>query len=273
MLIKFSSDPLERLHISVLKWTLGLPKRTSNASVWGDTGRHPLALKLSKLTIDYLNKLILLDNEDSEKLVRHAFVEQKNLDLSWFSSIQRMTLLLDPTSDIKGRTTKPPNSVLCCKRGQDIFEEHWTTACQQNKKLAFYSTVKSKFQLEPYIGECKHLECKLVGRWRMSAHKLNRETGRYGSKAGSIHHKCCGTCTNLDVIELLTELPGEWNPILEDEVHVMVSCPRYNNIRSKLKDTTKDLLETDVASLFSAEQIKECSIFIKKLLNERFKKK
>jgi hypothetical protein len=35
----------------------------------------------------------------------------------------------------------------------------------------------------------------------------------YGSETGSIHHKCCGTCTNLDVIELLTELPGEWNPM------------------------------------------------------------
>ena len=188
---QIATDPLERLHISVLKWTLGLPKRTSNASVWGDTGRHPLVLKLSKLTIDYLNKLILLDKENSEKLVRHAFVEQKNLNLPWFSSMQRMTLLLDPSSDIKGSATKTPNSLLCCKRGQDIFEEKWVAECKNNRKLEFYNTVKSNFQLEPYIEKCSHLECKLVGRWRMSAHKLNRETGRYGSKAGSIHHKCC----------------------------------------------------------------------------------
>ena len=184
-----------------------------------------------------------------------------------------MTLLLDPSSDIKGSATKTPNSLLCCKRGQDIFEEKWVAECKNNRKLEFYNTVKSNFQLEPYIEKCSHLECKLVGRWRMSAHKLNRETGRYGSKAGSIHHKCCWTCTIQETIELLTELPGEWKPIIEDEVHVMVSCPRYNNVRSKLKDATLNLLQTDTATLFSAENIKECSIFIKNLHFERFKRK
>jgi hypothetical protein len=62
-------------------------------------------------------------------------------------------------------------------------------------------------------------------------------------------------------------------PILEDEIHVMVSCPRNKNIREKLNDNSKHLLQTDVASLFSADNIKECSIFIKKLNNERFKQR
>ena len=43
-LSKIATDPIERLHLSLLKWTMGVNKYTSYAAVWGDTGRHPLAL-------------------------------------------------------------------------------------------------------------------------------------------------------------------------------------------------------------------------------------
>jgi hypothetical protein len=108
----------------------------------------------------------------------------------------------------------------------------------------------------------------------MSAHKLYIiRYGRYGHKAESVHHKYCETCTDPETIEHLTKLPGEWDPILEDEIHVMVSCPCYHSIREKLRENTNNLLNTDVASLFSADNIKECSIFIKKIHAERSGKK
>ena len=36
-LSKIATDPIERLHLSFLKWTMGVNKYTSNAAVWGDT--------------------------------------------------------------------------------------------------------------------------------------------------------------------------------------------------------------------------------------------
>ena len=267
---QIACDPIERLHLSVLKWTLGIPKRTSNAGVWGDSGRPPLVVKLLKHTTDYLNKLILLDKGDSSKLVRHAFVEQRNLNLSWFNNINSMTLLLDPTSKGQRPAEKTPNALLCGNRGKDIFVETWKRECLQNKKLQFYSTIKKDFKLEPYIEECRHPESNLVARWRMSAHKLNQETGRYGQKAGSVHYKCCETCTDPGTIELLTALPGEWDPIIEDEVHVLRSCPRYNTIRQKLTEKTAELLDRDIASMFTAKHAKETGIYIKRLNEERF---
>jgi hypothetical protein len=52
-----------------------------------------------------------------------------------------------------------------------------------------------------------------------------------------------------------------------------VSCPRYHSIREKLRENTNNLLNTDVASLFSVNYIKECSIFIKKIHDERSRRK
>jgi hypothetical protein len=54
---KLACDPIERLHLRFLKWTLGLNKKASNIFCWGDTGRCPLLQKLSKQTVDYFDRL------------------------------------------------------------------------------------------------------------------------------------------------------------------------------------------------------------------------
>ena len=40
---KVANDPIERLHLSFCKWTLGVNKYTSNAAVWG--GYRPLSFR------------------------------------------------------------------------------------------------------------------------------------------------------------------------------------------------------------------------------------
>ena len=123
-----------------------------------------------------------------------------------------------------------------------------------NHTLKCVGIQRAKLSLE---GECQHI--------------TQPGNGRYGHKAWSVLHKCCETCTDPKTIELLTVLPGEWDPIIEDEVHVLIrSCPRYNTIREKLKKKTAELLEKDIASIFSAEHAKETGIFIKRLSDERF---
>ena len=42
-------DPMEKLHLSLLKWTLGVRKRTTNIPIWGDCGRFPIGISMIKL--------------------------------------------------------------------------------------------------------------------------------------------------------------------------------------------------------------------------------
>ena len=46
LLKKIATDLIEKLHMSLLKWTLEVYRRTSNAAIWGDNGRYPLAITL-----------------------------------------------------------------------------------------------------------------------------------------------------------------------------------------------------------------------------------
>ena len=76
----------------------------------------------------------------------------------------------------------------------------------------------------------------------MSSHKYNIETGRYGSKNGNILHRTCEHCTTEDkeTVGLLLECPF-FDPILEDEQHILTTCPRYTAARLKMQPVTRNL--------------------------------
>jgi hypothetical protein len=59
---EIAEDPLEKVHITFLKWILNVNKYTSNNAVWGDTGRYPLAIELSSRVFGYLERLENLSN-------------------------------------------------------------------------------------------------------------------------------------------------------------------------------------------------------------------
>ena len=69
---------------------MGVNKYTSNAAVCGDTGRHHLALVLTKQVFAYLQRVQQMDTDDSPALIRHAVKEQENLNLDWFSKLRAL---------------------------------------------------------------------------------------------------------------------------------------------------------------------------------------
>ena len=63
--MKIALDPFENLHLALLKWTVGVHKLTSNSVVWGDCGRYPLGIELSKMVFSYHERLEGMDRDDS----------------------------------------------------------------------------------------------------------------------------------------------------------------------------------------------------------------
>ena len=45
--------PFEQVHLQMMKWILGVNKKTPNTAIYGDTGRYPLSIVCSKQLIDY----------------------------------------------------------------------------------------------------------------------------------------------------------------------------------------------------------------------------
>ena len=62
----------------------------------------------------------------------------------------------------------------------------------QNRKLAFYNSAKLTFEPERYIdSNIGYKDLKRLSQFRMSSHKYNIETGRYGKKQTNILNRIC----------------------------------------------------------------------------------
>ena len=137
--------------------------------------------------------------------------------------------------------------------------------------LEFYNNIKHSLNVEPYLLIPPQHNSKYVAKFRMSDHRLNRETGRYGHKSNSMHHKTCDFCSTTDktTLEYLAALPFN-DPILEDETHVLLrTYPNYHIFRSQLNDHVKTLLFLDIPTLFQEEHISATSRYIRLILKSR----
>ena len=119
---------------------------------------------------------------------------------------------------------------------------------------------------------------------RASNHRLNCETGRYlqskrstnfqSAKDSTLWRKSCHVCC-ADEAEALSYLPF-YQPILEDEQHVLAECPKYHHLRHQLDDNIKSIImrwdPQELPDLFAKENIVAFSKYLRKVFGARFPK-
>ena len=262
-----ASDPLENLHLSFLKWTMGVNKTTSNAAVWGDCGRYPLGIALSKLVFNYKERLEQMDSDDTPCLVRHAYKEQKDLQLSWFVNLEvvQRTLELEEKNPLRR-----PSQIRSAMK--NWFVKIWQEDRTANRKLSFYNSIKREFVVESYLNlDLKGCNSKRIAQLRTSSHQFNIETGRYGTNRLKLINRVCKHCStdDVDTLDLILELPFP-DPIIEDELHILRTCPLYTH---KLSQQTKTYLFSDISLIFAdSTTIRDIGRFLTKVHDRRFPK-
>ena len=184
--------------------------------------------------------------EDSSTLIRRAFTGQKTLKLSWYSNL---TMAQVNAGTLIGQRTETPSATKAALRS--AFAAQWEDDRHQNRKLRFYNTVKDSFTCEEYLSadlSCK--QSKRLDQMRTSAHRFNIETGRHGSsKQSTIINRLCPHCCCIETLGYLAELPF-FEPILEDEIHVLQVCPLYEDLRGSMTQSVRDCLNNNLQQLF-----------------------
>ena len=237
----------------------------------------PVGITLSKLLLDYHNRLAILNRKGDNQLVRHAYAEQVSQQLTWFRSINELTAKFDQEA-LRRQSNKDailtPNSKLVRTRLEDWFLNKWEEARGANRKLGFYNSVKRSFGPEPYISFPNHKKVKCMVWLRTSSHKLKIESGRHGSKILSLHHRACDTCCSNDssTLELLCQLPLT-ELILEDEIHVLRDCPAYQDLRESSSESLRTALTThNPMEIFDRILLNDSMKFVRNIFLRRFPK-
>lgn len=131
--------------------------------------------------------------------------------------------------------------------------------------------IKPEFGLEHYIDACKSYSCRNISLIRTSSHGLSVETGRYRAKRLSPHNRCCPSCTDPASLELLVELPYREEFILEDEGHLLSTCPNYTRIREAASASLRNVLaKGDFDKLFQEQLAAETGTLLGKMFTLRF---
>ena len=167
----------EKVHLSFLKWALGVHRKASNVGVWGETGRYPLIYQSIRLTLNYYNRI---SKSPKNSFVYAALMEQKHMKLPWYKNIENILKLddiyhidhvtahqaiLSPNIKVsaKPQTTRHPIeslkslskvSPIPSKKFRvqsiihvlsDHFIKCWEHEKSISSKLSFYHKIKTKF--------------------------------------------------------------------------------------------------------------------------------
>lgn len=234
LIVNSAKDCFELLHLRFLKWCLGVHKKASNIGCYGDTGRVPIGISVIDSSLKYFRRVSSLSTSDPNSLVGKSFLEQQQLNLDWFRTWNSVS---EATSDqLHGQ------SLVMSK-----FTEEWESKRLTQNKLTFYNNVKTSFGFEHYL-VCKNATSrKSITRFRLSAHDLNIERGRYikKGKQPSLTDRVCRFCcleedrSNLELLEVQLV---DYSPIIESEQHVLTECPGYHHLRMNLSDHLKTQL-------------------------------
>ena len=232
-----AKDPLESTHLKILKWILGIHKKSNNNFCYGDTGRTPWAVDVIPQCISYFIRASQVATGTVNTLLHHTFMDQRQHNLSWYSTWSSV-VSLSSTAKPNLHPARAAKEYL-----RDKFVDHWKAEIRSQPKMVFYSEMKPEFGEEPYLRLPSKQHRVNIAKLRSSSHDLRIETGRYAKEGASIKSsKACRFCTEVDVLSTLEQLPFFEDPIQESESHVLTECPGYHHLRLKLSDNLKSLI-------------------------------
>ena len=178
--------------------------------------------------VKYLQRLI---NCDSKSLLSNAFLESSSLHEdkknSWISTIQLILKHLDiPFSSVYNKNFHHRVKSKLVSMYNLQFNKTLSD-CREHEvgKLRTYALFKTNLCYEPYFDIIRNVDIrKCFTGFRVSSHRLQIELGRY--KKVPKEKRLCELC-----------LSGE----VEDEIHFVTSCERYDNKRKAFYDTILSL--------------------------------
>ena len=104
----------------------------------------------------------------------------------------------------------------------DTYVQNWRSDIRDNSVLHVFKYLKSEFQYSDYLSVMNNkLYRSIITKFRISAHCLRIETGRYGQNRLDRSERTCEVCQTRDI---------------EDEFHMLFVCPRYRLLRKRYID-------------------------------------
>ena len=176
---------------------------------------------------------------------------------SWASKIDHFIQYIKNTNGFYGTDINRRNIKSSLKA---MYVEHWLAKMATESKMRTYRQLKTNFKYEQYLDLVNSQHRKSLTRFRISAHNLAIERGRYTRPPTIVEERTCPSCPQH----------------VQDEYHFLMNCQQHTNARHDLMNKLADICPrfrhvtpyTQFLFMLTSEGdiIREVSQFIHKLL-------
>ena len=222
---KYDTLKFDKFQLRFLKQLLGVNKYSTNCAVRGELGSFPVSIYIMSQAVKFWFHLLQLPKNS---LAHKSLSEASSLNNNWILCIRNILSQFGFSHVWDNQATfNVDNLINALKlKMQQHYTSWWSNKTKTFSKLDFFNKFKTKFMLEKYL-ICRDVDRPLrcaYSRFRVSAHSLLVEVGRYG-KFKKRADRCCPFCTNT----------------VENESHFLLECSQYDTLRLKYFSAISDI--------------------------------
>ena len=224
--------PAENFQVKFCKNLLGVHPKACNNAVMGELGRYPMFLFIIRSMLNFHKHMV--DVANTRPLLTATLSEDKLLpnNKSWFHSLTKILSLFDINFSEYTNLCHERLMQNITGRMKTSYTELWKKSlgpCDDNSgKLHLFRKIKTNFSFETYLSvPIKRKYRRALTAFRISAHKLEIETGRHANKKSNTQftrreERFCKLCMNNNI------------KIIGDEYHALLVCPTFEKKRASL---------------------------------------
>jgi len=216
-----AADQIEKMYLRFLKSVLGVRKNVPTAFVFSELNLFPLLHKRLILIFKYWLKIVQLPNNNIVKVVYNMLLREveSNNDITNWVSLLKKTLEENGLGFIWIQQDAPDRNWLLQiykQRLDDVFLQKRNGDIAQLSEHRLYKNLCTSSDGGGYINFIRERFLRVaLSKLRLGSHNLMIERGRWERPMVEYSSRTCEVCG-----------------VVEDEYHVFIECPRFNNLRN-----------------------------------------
>ena len=210
---------VERIHLFALKRFLNVSSRTPNVMVYGETGRYPLFVNIFVKSVKYWLRILKMPDHrfpyKSYKMLLYLHEQNRK---TWASSVCFLLYKYGFNHVWENQGVGDEKTFLKEFKNRLIteYKQEWSDSIATSERYLMYNTFKSSLTMSPFLHDLKHIKARnCLLRIRLGVSQLRPHRLRFARNTEA--DLACPFCNNE----------------IESEIHFILSCPMYNDLRDK----------------------------------------
>ena len=218
-----SCSLIENVHLYFMKRYLNVSSRTPNTVIYGELGRYPLYINARIRSVRYWLKLLRMSSTRYPRKVYKMLLNRVYVKDNWVTKLKDTLLKYGFGTQWSQQIVQNDRAFLQDLRTKmiDEFNVEWSTKLLRSPRFSVYALFKQERCLERYLNVVTLRSFRdVLVKFRVGISDIFRHKYRYNNAYTLV----CPCCTEAD----------------EDEIHVLLQCPVYDDLRTKYLGKFKD---------------------------------